>query len=76
MPPRACGALAASEVSRDLWSKFDRAAADGFTADFDAALRKQFLDIAKAQRKSEVQLTACRMTSAGNRCRLNEIDAI
>ena len=55
MPSGTCRSFAASEVSRDLWSEFDRPTADGFIADFDATLRKQFLDVAKAQRKSEVQ---------------------
>jgi hypothetical protein len=48
-------------------------AADSFVGDIDTPPGEHFLNIAEAQREPEIQKTACRMTSGGNRCPVNEI---
>jgi len=55
MPAPVCWRMGSSEFVGVGEAKFERPATDGFVTDIDATLGQQILDIAKAQRKAEIQ---------------------
>jgi hypothetical protein len=55
MPPVARARTLAPKPSRDYRSKLQHPASDGFVGEVEPTLGKQFLDIAVAQRETQVQ---------------------